>query len=75
MRPKLETRLKELRTEYDTGQKQVQQLERQLLLLRETLLRIGGAILVLEEVLSTQSANQAGEDSTDSQPIEFSIVR
>ena len=55
MRPKLETRLSELKTEYETGQKQVQQLEHQLLTLRETMLRISGAIMVLEEMLSAST--------------------
>lgn len=51
MRSQLQARLDELKTEFATGQVRLQELERQQLLLRETLLRISGAIQILEELL------------------------
>jgi hypothetical protein len=47
----IETRLAELRTELDGGRRLLSDLEAQELQTRETLLRISGAIQVLEELL------------------------
>jgi hypothetical protein len=58
MRTQLEQRLQELRSEYTAGQKVLAELEAKQLHLRETLLRISGAIQVLEEELS-KSDHQA----------------
>ena len=55
MREQLETRLQELRNEFQTGHAKLQESERQQLALRETLLRISGAIQVLEELLENKS--------------------
>ncbi len=52
MREQLEQRLKELKTEFESGQKMLADLEARQLDLRNTLLRISGAVQVLEEVLS-----------------------
>jgi prefoldin subunit 5 len=49
------TRLAELQREYEVGQRQLQELVAQEVSIRETLLRISGAIQVLTE-LSGQSA-------------------
>jgi hypothetical protein len=51
MREQLEQRLVALKSEYEKGQTQLRQLESQSSSLRETLLRISGAIMVLDEVL------------------------
>jgi hypothetical protein len=51
MRTQLEQRLQELHSEYTAGQKVLAELEAKQLHLRETLLRISGAIQVLEEEL------------------------
>ncbi len=51
MEPRLRQRLAELRTEYDKGQKTLQELEGQAASLRATLLRISGAVQVLAESL------------------------
>jgi predicted nuclease with TOPRIM domain len=56
MRQQLEERLVALKSEYDKGQSRFRQLEGELTSLRETLLRISGAIQVLQELLSTQSS-------------------
>ena len=53
MRHKLEARLAALKSEYEKGQSELRQLELQSASLRETLLRISGAILVLAEILSS----------------------
>jgi hypothetical protein len=52
MRPQLEQRLKQLRAEFEAGRKKLADLEGQQASLRETLLRISGAIKVLEEELA-----------------------
>ncbi|MDZ4719769.1 MAG: hypothetical protein SH847_15065 [Roseiflexaceae bacterium] len=51
MRTQLNTRLVALKTEYESGEKMLAELEHKQARLRETLLRISGAIQVLEEVL------------------------
>jgi predicted nuclease with TOPRIM domain len=55
MREQLERRLEVLRKEFDTGQTRLREVERQQVSLRETLLRISGAIQVLEELLAEAS--------------------
>jgi predicted nuclease with TOPRIM domain len=52
MREQVESRLKTLRNEFEMGQVRLRELEAQQSHLRETLLRISGAIQILEEVLS-----------------------
>ena len=52
MQTRLEQRLNELRTEYQTGQSMLADLEAKQADLRQTLLRISGAIQVLEELLA-----------------------
>jgi predicted nuclease with TOPRIM domain len=52
MKNKLEQRLQELKSEFESGQKMVLDLEGQQANLKTTLLRISGAIQVLEELLS-----------------------
>ena len=51
MEIKLRHRLEELRAEYDKGQKTLQELESQAASVRATLLRISGAVQVLQEAL------------------------
>lgn len=52
MKEQLEIRLKELKAEYEAGQKMLVELENKMINLRETMLRISGAMLVLEEELA-----------------------
>lgn len=52
MKEQLEKRLQSLKTEYEAGQKMLIDLEAKQANLRDTLLRISGAIQVLEEALS-----------------------
>lgn len=53
MRESLSARLDQLRREYELGQAQLRELVEREAALRETLLRISGAVLVLEELLDT----------------------
>jgi hypothetical protein len=51
MREQVQARLQALKAEWATGQTKLRELELQQLRLREVLLRVRGAIQVLEEVL------------------------
>jgi len=51
MRERLEKRLQELKAEFGKGEQTLKQLEEQVAAVRQTLLRISGAIQVLEEEL------------------------
>jgi len=59
----LEKRLEQLRQEFASGQNQLAELDQKRANLRDTLLRISGAIQVLEEELG----EQADEGSTPSE--------
>jgi predicted nuclease with TOPRIM domain len=52
MQEQLRHRLDELKAEFEKGQKQLQDLDAQATTVRQTLLRISGAIQVLEEELA-----------------------
>jgi hypothetical protein len=52
MREQIESRVAELQREYQLGQGELQELNHQATALQETLLRISGAIQVLEELLN-----------------------
>jgi hypothetical protein len=57
----LRARLAELKREYQLGEAQLRELVREEAALRETLLRISGAIQVLEELTPAQEAAQPGQ--------------
>lgn len=62
----LEQRLQELRAEFESGQKMLADLENKQANLRDTMLRISGAIQVLEELSTTadsigESQGEAGQ--------------
>jgi len=59
MREQLRVRLEGLKNEFEMGQAHLKELDRQQLALRETLLRISGAIQVLEELLAGPDQDQA----------------
>lgn len=50
MKEKIDSRLAELRAEFETGQRMLAELDEKREKLRESLLRIAGAIQVLEEM-------------------------
>lgn len=65
MRERLQQRLAELRTEFESGQQTLDQLETQATTVRQTLLRISGAIQVLEEELGDTGqplGNSSGQE-------------
>jgi predicted nuclease with TOPRIM domain len=63
---RLQLRLDELKIEFEKGRTRLQALEKEQMHLRETMLRISGAVQILEEVLSDEhtgihlSETQAG---------------
>jgi prefoldin subunit 5 len=60
---RLEQRLKALRQELETGQKMLADLEARRLELQQTILRISGAIQVLEELLTADGPSAANESA------------
>ena len=67
MREKLQRRAEELRNEFEKGQSKLRELQREQSQLHETLLRIGGAIQVLEELL----VENKPEEQVDIDPIKI----
>jgi len=66
----MQTRLEALRKEFETGQAELERVERQRTYLRETVLRIGGAIQVLEELLAEgQPTEPNGAKAYADQPV------
>lgn len=58
MREQLEKRLTELKTEFESGQKMLAELETKKAELQATMLRISGAIQVIEEMLSAAPGDE-----------------
>jgi hypothetical protein len=56
----IEERLRQLRAEYARGEQQMAQLDQQRRELHETMLRISGAILVLEELAAESEPHANG---------------
>ena len=61
MKDQLEKRLEELKAEFDQGQKMLSEIESRRENLRQSLLRISGAIQVLEELLEKEKSTEAAE--------------
>lgn len=59
---RLEQRLKELKAEFETGQQMLAELETKQLELEKTLLRISGAIQVLEEELGQRTVEPLSQN-------------
>ena len=55
MEEQLQKRLDELKAEFEKGQKSLQEMENEANKMRSTLLRISGAMQVLEELLGQQT--------------------
>jgi len=62
MREQLEERLSKLKSEFEAGQKMLSELDEKASKLRETLLRISGAIQVLEEVLKEEKTEASATE-------------
>jgi hypothetical protein len=65
----LQDRLELLRREFETGQTRLRELVNQESILRETLLRISGAIQILEELLAESKSDEGHARSPDVLPI------
>lgn len=65
MKEKIEKRLQQLKMEYQTGQEALQDLQQKQLSLEQTLLRISGAIQVLEELQATEKQVNKIQASTN----------
>jgi peroxiredoxin len=60
MHEQIQTRLEVLRKEFETGQAELEKVKKQRAYLRETVLRISGAMQVLEELLAEGQAVEQG---------------
>lgn len=71
MKEQIENRLKELKVEFESGQKMLADLEAQQANLKNTLLRISGAIQVLEELMvkANSTEEEGNTHSSDSYPV------
>ena len=70
MREQLEQRLHELKAEWEIGQQMLAELETKQAHLRETLLRISGAVQVLEEMRAAPQPGHAnGVPSREAQGV------
>ena len=61
MRERIEARRAQLQTEYDRGQAMLQQMDRERAQLEQTLLRIAGALQILNE-LAAEEVEEGGDD-------------
>jgi hypothetical protein len=66
MKDQLENRLLELRAEFDSGQQVLSELEAKQTQTKSTLLRISGAIQVLQELLNQDQVDEQVEQTVDS---------
>ena len=68
MREQLESRLAQLKAEYESGEQMLAELEQKQRALRDTLLRISGAVQVLEEELgkATEPTEAAAVNGAES---------
>jgi chromosome segregation ATPase len=65
MKEQLQTRLAALKAEFESGQQRLAEIENQATQLRQTLLRISGAIQVLEEELAASGGENGGRTGAD----------
>ena len=77
MQNQLELRLEELQRELETGQKRLRELETEQVFVRETCLRISGAIQVLQELLEQRGkkAMRTSPSRTPRLPLDKASVR
>ena len=69
VRERIQTRLEALRKEIEIGQAELEKVENQRTYLRETMLRISGAIKVLEELLVEEPSSRTSETSDNKKPL------
>lgn len=73
MKDQIEQRLQELKTEFKAGEKFLAELDAKQMNLRSSLLRISGAIQVLEELLIAEPEGNQGSinlENPEMQPVE-----
>lgn len=70
MHQQLKHRLQQLQQEYQKGQQQLQKLDQERKNLYETMLRIAGAIQVLEEELNQENGQEAKLENPEEIPTE-----
>ena len=68
MREKIEARLAELRAEFEAGERMLAELEEKRERLRESMLRIAGAIQVLEEMAGEGNGKEESHVHAGVQP-------
>ena len=68
MTDQVRARLAELHREYETGQRRLQELMAQEVAVRETMLRISGAIQVLEELTGQSPAAEPAAEPAEGKP-------
>ncbi len=68
MKEQIEQRLEELKNEYESGSKMLAELEAKEFDLKNTLLRINGAIQVLEEMLAKEDKLLKDPAAPENQP-------
>lgn len=73
MKNTLQQRIDELKSEFEKGQAKLQELQQQQAQLHETLLRIGGAIQVLTELLEKEGS-ESENDNVQMKSVEKSAV-
>jgi septal ring factor EnvC (AmiA/AmiB activator) len=64
VREQVQSRMRELQREYDRGEQQLRELVQQEAALRETLLRISGALQVLRELIAAENGENAENQET-----------
>jgi hypothetical protein len=64
-RDRMEARLAELRTDFGDGERALRELDARREQLQVSLLRVGGAIQVLEELLSAEPSEPSATSRTD----------
>jgi hypothetical protein len=62
LQEQLQSRLEELKKEYESGQARLRELETESGYVRETMLRISGAIQVIQELLEKEKQDDKSED-------------
>jgi predicted nuclease with TOPRIM domain len=70
MQEQIQARLEELKKELEAGQAELQKVEMQRTYLHETVLRISGAVQVLEELLARQPQGQQNGPDHSEAPLE-----
>jgi len=75
MREQIESRLQSLLAEFKAGQEMLAELDAKQAHLRSSLLRISGAMQVLEELLSQEASVHQPADTTELQDTRLAAVR